>query len=650
MIEHFGWMGKILRVDLTKEKVEVENTSEYCREFIGGRGIAAKIAWNEFKRGTEALSDENILIILTGPLTGTSAPYSGRTTICSLAPQGYPHEWYTRSSFGGHWGPELKYAGWDGIIIKGRASKPVYLWINEDKIELKDAITLWGLGIFDTQKKIIERHGSKVRVFAIGPTGENLCRIAIAATETESASGQGGFGAVMGCKNLKAIAVRGTKPIKIAEPERFYNICKIVKDECHGSHGWPHPIKLDEEKVEKYGQRFQACTQQCQTGCFDARYYTRVPGVICKKMLAGQVDCVAGLFPGIEGTFYDWKLGFEAGFEITQMTNDLGLNHWEILIGMIPWLRDCNKEGLIKEINGRKFDLNDVYFWAELLHAITYRKGDIGNALAEGTVRGSKKLQIGEEHLIKYFPCWGYAGHWDGHGDHINYIVFPFWLVAALQWAVDTRDPISSGHGYTQNIMNWSKIRSPEHGLEWEAMINIGKRIYGSDKSVDPQSAYEGKAFPAFWHNHRSVFKDSLPVDDQIFPRIYSKYTEDNFSKVGDMDGIDFEYHLLKSATGIDMTKNDFELFAEKVVNLERLLLMKLNDRSRKDDETLIPYYEQPENGLNPYIGKPMSLDRENFLALLDEYYDLRGWDRVTGHPKAETLRKLGLEGEKYRK
>ncbi|MFH1450149.1 MAG: aldehyde ferredoxin oxidoreductase N-terminal domain-containing protein [bacterium] len=638
----YGWTGKILRVNLTAQSMETDDTMRFANKYIGGRGMAAKIAWDEIKVGTSALSEDNILIIMTGPLTGTSAPFSGRTAVCSLSPQGYPQEWYTRSNFGGHWGPELKYAGWDGIIITGKADYPVYLWINNEQTELSDARPLWGLGIFETQKKLMEKHGQKIRVLTIGQAGENLSRIAIMATETESAAGQGGFGAVMGYKNLKAIVVSGTGTINIAQPERFFKICNLIREEAHGSHGWPHPIKLDPEKVKKYGQRFQACTQQCHTPCYDARFYAKVPGVICKKTLAGQIDCIAGLFPGIPDTFYNWKLGFEAGFEIAQMTNDLGINHWELLVGMIPWLRECFQAGKLKRINSKAIDLDNPYFWADLVKMIAFREG-IGDKLAEGTVRASKELNLGQEFINWFFPAWGYAGHWDGHGDYINHIFYPYWIVSALQWAMDTRDPISSGHGYVQNIMNWSKVRSPEYGLSWEEIMNIGQKLYGSSLCVDPRSSYQDKAIPAVWHGDRSVFKDSLPVDDQIFPRIYSRHTQDHFARAGDMEGPDFEYHLLTTATGLSISKDEFNLAAQRIINLERLISIKLHNRCRKNDETVIPYFEREEHCLNPFINKPMSLEREKFLNLMDEYYDLRGWDKQTGRPKETTLRKLGL-------
>jgi len=640
----YGWMGKFLRVDLGRGTVDIDDTLRHVDEYVGGRGLAARIAVDEIAPGTSAFSAHNPLLLFTGPLTGTAAPYSGRTSICSLAPQGYPVEWYTRSSFGGHWGPALKYAGWDGIVISGCSATPVYLLIQNDRVSIEAAGSLWGCGIFDTQKRLIQQYGEQLRVFAIGPSGENLSRIAIAATETESASGQGGFGAVMGSKKLKAIAVQGNQAIQIADPDRFLKICNLVREEAHASHGWPHPIRLDPEKVAQYGQRFQACTQQCHTGCYDARYYTRVPGVLCNKLLAGQVDCVAGLFPGLANSFYNWNLGFEAGFEITQMSNDLGLNHWEILIGMIPWLRDCRRAAYFREINGRAFDLDDPQVWADLFRSITYRSDELGRALAEGVVRGSELLGFGQEFLVRYYPAWGYAGHWDGHGDHINHIVFPFWLVAALQWAMDTRDPISSGHGYTQNIMNWSTINSPDYGLSWETIKLIGKKVYGSELAVDPASGYEAKAFPAVWHNHRSVVKDSLPVDDQIFPRIYSNYTSDHYARAADIEGPDFEFHLLNHATGLDWTSAEFDLFAERVINLERLLQIKLHNRSRKDDETLVPYFEQLENSVNPFKGQAVGLDPVKFRLLLDQYYALRGWDCVTGRPLPETIERLQLQ------
>lgn len=621
-----GYAGRILLVDLTRRAIETRETAEFLPGWYGGRALAAKMAWDLIRPGTGAFSPENPLMILTGPLTGTSAPFSGRTTVCGLSAQGYPREWYTRSSFGGHWGPALKHGGFDGMVITGRADRPVFLRIEQGLCTIEDAGSIWGLGIYETQKRLM--NGPGWRVLAIGPAGENLCRIAIIATETESASGQGGFGAVMGSKNLKAIAVRGTLPIPVAEPERFRSVCDLVRAEAHGSHGWPHEPKLDPHRVRMFGQKFQACTQGCAVRCYDARFYTSVPAVLDKgKTLSGQMDCVAGLFPGMENSFYDWKLGFEAGFEVGQIANDEGLNHWEILIGMVPWLRSMKDDGSLKEVDGVPIDVDDPVFWQHLLMGISRREGRVRNALAEGTVRASHELGIGGESLDRLFPAWGYAGHWDGHGDRINYVFFPYWITSALQWAIDTRDPISSAHGYAQNIMGWSRICSPVHGLSWERIMEVSARVYGTTDPTDPRSGYEGKAVAAAWHGNRSVMKDSLTVGDQVFPRIYSNRTEDNFARAGDMEGPSFERHMFNALTGNDWTDGDMDAASARVLSLERKLLIRSFGRSRADDESVIPYFQTIENQVNPFIGEPMGLDPAAFRAQLSELYALRGWD-----------------------
>ena len=639
-----GYTGRLLRINLSNKSIDIDATSAYLPSGIGGRGIAAQIAWNEIPKGMNAFDIDAPLMIITGPLTGTIAPFTGRTTVCGLAPQGFPQEFYTRSSFGGHWGPELKYAGFDGIIIIGRAEHPVYLKINNQKVSIEDASDLWGRGLIETQKLMLSQLGNKWRIFSIGPAGENLVRIAVAATETESASGQGGFGAVMGSKNLKAIAVRGTGKVSVADPERFSNVCKLIREEAHGSHGWPHTPRLDPELHQKYGQRFQACTQGCSIRCYDARFYTHVPSKLCPgKILSGQVDCIAGLFPGASNTFYNWNLGFESGFELSQLSNDLGLNHWEILVGMIPWLRKQLQSDPHFKIDTLTIDFDSIHFWADLFHHISHRSGPICKALGEGTVRAARHLKIGVDDLVDFFPAWGYAGHWDGHGDHINKIFFPFWIVSALQWAVDTRDPISSAHGYVQNIMGWCKEHSPVHGLPWERLIEIGKKIYGSEAAFNPESGYECKAFPAYWHGQRSVMKDSLPVGDQVFPRIFSKHTPDNIARAGDLNGTQFEYAMFQAATGSSWTETEFEHHCERVIQLERQLLIRNFDRHRSDDEQIIPYFKRSENRINPFIGEPQCLEENQFKNVLNEYYDLRGWDKETGHPTDETVKNFDL-------
>lgn len=229
----YGWTGKILRIDLSAGETSVVPTSRYVPDFVGGVGIAARIAWQELAPGVGAFDPENMLFIMAGPLTGTLASGAGRIEVLGIAPQQHPSI-FSRSGMGGHWGAELKYAGYDGIIVQGKAAKPVYVWIVDGKVEILDAGHLWGKGTYSTTAALRATHGHKTRVISCGQAGERLSRIAVIQTETGNAAGQGGFGGVMGSKNLKAIAARGTQGVRIARPQAFFDLCMNASHEGQG--------------------------------------------------------------------------------------------------------------------------------------------------------------------------------------------------------------------------------------------------------------------------------------------------------------------------------------------------------------------------------------------------------------------------------
>lgn len=218
-----GYMGQILRVDLTREKVVIEPLPhELVLGYLGGTGFAARILFDELGPGIDALSPENELIFATGPLTGTLWPSAGRWAAYAKSP--LTGIW-GESHCGGFLGPQLKYAGYDLLVLKGRAKKPVYLWIDDDLVELLDARELWGRNTAETTDAIREKHGDReIEVACIGQAGENLVRFACIMNNYQDALGRTGLGAVMGSKRLKAVAVRGTKTVRAADEERFMEL------------------------------------------------------------------------------------------------------------------------------------------------------------------------------------------------------------------------------------------------------------------------------------------------------------------------------------------------------------------------------------------------------------------------------------------
>jgi hypothetical protein len=287
----------------------------------------------------------------------------------------------------------------------------------------------------------------------------------------------------------------------------------------------------------------------------------------------------------------------------------------------------------------------------------------MGDALAEGGWRAAHLLdgpiyqrERGVELMRRYYSGWGYAGHWDGHGAWVNPIVYPFWIVSALHWAMDTRDPASSTHGYIQGVMYWGPFRKALFGrsfsgdqaeITWDHMRGIGQRVYGRADTLDPLSGYEGKELPGAYHGLRSVMKDCLPTDDQVFPLMWSYNTADRFCRIqvgaDTIDGPDVDAAILRAGTGLDWDTAEFERAAERVLNLERAIVVRHWGRTRATDERVLPYFSYDENWTNPELGARQRLDPQQFAPVMDGYYRLRGWDTERGWPASERLAQLGL-------
>lgn len=227
----YSWAGKILHVDLTRGSIKKEPLpKELGLKFFGSRGINAKLLWDNIEEpGLDCFSSKNVLIFGTGTLTGTSAPGTGRTTVTC---KGATTNLYNKANMGGQWGAEVKFAGYDHLVFHGTSRKPVYLWINDDNVELRDASHLWGMDLRETDKVLKADLSDKhIKIAGIGPAGENLVRFACVMCDLYHSAARGGAGAVMGSKKLKAIAVRGTGGIVVKDPEKFGELTLKIREE-----------------------------------------------------------------------------------------------------------------------------------------------------------------------------------------------------------------------------------------------------------------------------------------------------------------------------------------------------------------------------------------------------------------------------------
>jgi len=226
--EQYGYAGKILRVDLSSGSTSLMSTMDYAERFLGGRGIAAKIYWDEVPPEVKAFDPENRLIFATGPLAGLKGVSGSRWQICGKSALTTP-EYFNYCNLGGSWGAQLKLAGYDALVTQGKSEKQVYILIEDEKVQIKDASELWGKTTIETREILKEQLGSSVNVVAIGPAGENMVTFASVLADKD-ASGSSGLGAVMGSKRLKAIAVRGSGQVKAAHPQRYQELAHYARE------------------------------------------------------------------------------------------------------------------------------------------------------------------------------------------------------------------------------------------------------------------------------------------------------------------------------------------------------------------------------------------------------------------------------------
>jgi aldehyde:ferredoxin oxidoreductase len=628
----YGWMGKILQVNLSNSKITQFSTQPYAESYLGGRGIGTRIYWEKVKPETKAFAPENYLIFTTGPLVATGAQGATQLSVVGKSPMTLT-EGYCYGSFAGFVGAELKKAGFDGVVIEGRASRPVYLWIHDGEAELRDASSLWGKNSYQTGEMLQQAHGEKTRFITTGVAGERRVRTAVALA-SHGCTLSAGFGAVMGSKNLKAIAIMGNGKIAVADPDRLKELNRYTIQISKGINpsfpsfrvlpGYTPGHTL--ERISKGG--CYLCGMECLRGMY--RYDQRLVGLRkCQSL----------------DYYRPWLYGredepIETFFDAPDLADDYSLDTWE-LMAISDWLRECYRSGVLseKETGLPLAKIGTGEFLKKLIHSIAYREG-FGDALAEGLVRIGDRVSAKARSRFPHYLAPIMANDFNPPR------VF---FVNALLYPMEPRVHHNYLHEiafvYSAWLLNQSQPGSTP--VTTKVVHDIARAFWGSDEAGD-FSSYGGKAVAAQKILNRTYLKESLGLCDFAHPITYSLHTPDH---VGDPD---LGAKLFTAVTGI--AGEVLDQYAERIYNLQRLILLREGRRVPEADYPLEYNFTEPVKATHgsdvttvpgpddqavSFIGNV--LDRDKFTAMLKEYYRLRGWDEDTGLPRPETLAALGL-------
>ena len=626
MTELKGYAGKILRVDLSSGVVNNVQTSDYADKFLGGRGIAAKIYWDEMSPDVGPYDTESRLMFMIGPLAGFPGFGGSRWTVCGKSPLTIPEQ-FSYSNFGGSWGARLKSSGFDGIVVQGKSDKPVYLFVHDGAAEIRDASHLRGRRTVEVRDILKGELGDSVSSVACGPAGEN--RVAFAGLLADNdATGSCGFGAVMGSKNLKAIAVAGSGKVAPANPERLDELRRLVRDLKRDSIGEGQQDLMVGPKMRK--DVCLGCIGACIRQTFEAEDGTK-----------GKYMCGSAWFYQERAMRYygEWN---EVPFLATRLCDGYGLDT-ESVHTLIMWLSRCQKAGILTDENtGIPLSkLGSLEFIETLVEKISLRDG-FGDILAHGLERAADMVGKGSRDLITdYVSKAGYGSEYCPR----------MYIVSSLLYAMEPRLPIQQVHELGVPLFSWLAWASKAEGayLSSEVFRKVAKRFWGSELAAD-FSTYEGKALATVKIQDREFAKESLILCDWMWPITHVKHSDDH---MGDPT---LESGILSAVTGRDVDEEGLYRIGERVFNLQRAILSREGHAGREADVLPGPFYSRPlrwsvqdAECLAPgKDGETISrkgavVDREQFERMKDEYYELRGWDVATGLQNKAKLRELGL-------
>ncbi len=626
-----GWMGKIMHVNLNNAEITQFSTRPYGEKYLGGRGIASRLYWETVSPETGAFDPENRLIFMTGPLVATGAHGATRMSMVGKSPMTFP-EGYCYGNTGGFFGAELKRAGFDGIIVSGRASSPVYLFIKDSDPELRDASSLWGQAAYRSAEMLQQAHGDKVRFMTIGLAGENLVRSAVIFGSHQSTA-TGGFGAVMGSKNFKAIAVSGTGKVSVADPAGLKELNRYTVQICKRFHLAIPPLVTATGHGNLLEVLGKGGCYQCGLECIRNLYRYG-------KKFEGYRKCQAMEY------YLPWRYNHEdepveTFFDAPTLANDYGIGTFE-LQNIIDWLYACHQvEALTDGETGLPLSkIGTREFLEKLLYAIAHREG-FGDILAEGLVRAGEKVPAKARALLSHTVAA------IGQNDLAPSRAI---IAHALIYPMEPRvhQPLIHEISFVNAAWGLHLMDPKLTPVTTKVFHDVAKAFWGSDEAGD-LSSYEGKALAARNIQNRTYTKDSLGLCDFAWPITYSFSTPDH---VGDPD---LEAKIFTAVTGLN--SNVIDQGAERIANLQRGILVREGRKLPEADLPLEFNFTEPleagargQKVMVPGPGDEIveatgnTLDRDKCVSMLREYYGLRGWDEETGIPLARTLADLGLD------
>jgi aldehyde:ferredoxin oxidoreductase len=620
---------RLLKVDLTTGIVDLQRLPvDDVRQFLGGRGIAAKLLYEQVGAQTDPLSPSNLLIFSPGVLTGTMAPAAARTTITSKSP--LTHR-YLKNNAGGHWGAELRYAGYDHIVVSGASDRPVYLWIDWNRVEIRDASVLWGRGTSATEDAIkAELDDPSIQTATVGPASENGVLYGAILLGRFNTAGRGGIGSVMASKKLKAIAVRGSGGIPVADAARFVSVSKEVCDEVvadetaqlareYGIPGFM-PEWGQAGEIGAYNFRRIVVDEADQLsgqhmanlGYFRAGLACSGCGIGCRHFLSNDSSPHGPLRASLPEAEPLIALGPQCGVTDTDAVlqasarcDELGLDVLSTGFS-IAWAMECYEKGLIspKQADGLRLEFGDAEVLLELIERIAQREGLLGDLLAEGTQRAA--AEVGGD-------SWKWAMQARG----------------LEQSSPDARGAKGYALGFAVNA------RGPDH-LTAQTMAEFGgtpearavvRDVCGDERYAVPYSS-DKKAELVRWHEDCQAVSDALGVCMQVTVGPYMMTPERMAA-------------LLSATWGREIDAEELILAGRRIVTLERCFNVRQGaERGREQHLPWRMMHEPLREG--PNAGRVTS--QAEMDLMLDQYYSLHGWDVGSGHPTEEVLAALGLE------